>query len=157
MGADFKYSADLLCPENMKSGYTLRDDTDFDDVFSGESPIRNGDQGPVVEKLQRGLLAVGYELPRFGADGHFGAETESVVRAFQRDSGLRVDGVVGSNSMAVLDSLVRTVDSSYHDETEKNLGRIVDGVGNSSAILLFDGADALFGRRSEVEDSDDER
>lgn len=40
-------------------------------------------------------------------------------------------------------------------ETENNLGRIFDAVAGSGAILYFDEADALFGRRSDVRDSHD--
>ncbi len=45
--------------------------------------------------------------------------------------------------------------SKYIGETEKNLGRICDGAKNSGAVLLFDEADALFGKRSEVADAHD--
>jgi SpoVK/Ycf46/Vps4 family AAA+-type ATPase len=45
--------------------------------------------------------------------------------------------------------------SKYIGETEKNLRRIFDTAEASGAILLFDEADALFGRRSEVKDSHD--
>ena len=45
--------------------------------------------------------------------------------------------------------------SKYIGETEKNLRRIFDGAEDSGAILLFDEADALFGKRSEVKDSHD--
>jgi len=45
--------------------------------------------------------------------------------------------------------------SKYIGETEKNLGRVFDGAEDSAAILLFDEADALFGKRSEVRDSHD--
>ncbi len=45
--------------------------------------------------------------------------------------------------------------SKYIGETEKNLRRIFDAADQSSAILLFDEADALFGKRSEVRDSHD--
>jgi SpoVK/Ycf46/Vps4 family AAA+-type ATPase len=48
-----------------------------------------------------------------------------------------------------------TIVSKYIGETEKNLGRIFDAAERSSAILFFDEADALFGRRSEVRDSHD--
>ena len=43
----------------------------------------------------------------------------------------------------------------YVGETEKNLGRVFDGAAGSDAILLFDEADALFGKRSEVRDARD--
>ena len=45
--------------------------------------------------------------------------------------------------------------SKYIGETEKNLRRIFDAGEEGGAILLFDEADALFGRRSEVRDSHD--
>ena len=45
--------------------------------------------------------------------------------------------------------------SKYIGETEKNLRRLFDAAETSGAILLFDEADALFGRRSEVKDSHD--
>jgi ATPase family associated with various cellular activities (AAA) len=48
-----------------------------------------------------------------------------------------------------------SVVSKYIGETEKNLRRIFDAAEESSAILLFDEADALFGKRSEVRDSHD--
>jgi hypothetical protein len=45
--------------------------------------------------------------------------------------------------------------SKYIGETEKNLARVFDRVQQTSAILFFDEADALFGKRSDVKDSHD--
>ncbi len=45
--------------------------------------------------------------------------------------------------------------SKYIGETEKNLHKIFDEAEASGAILLFDEADALFGKRTEVKDSHD--
>lgn len=45
--------------------------------------------------------------------------------------------------------------SKYIGETEKNLRRVFDAAESSGAVLLFDEADALFGKRSEVKDSHD--
>nr|WP_206602808.1 ATP-binding protein [Leptolyngbya ohadii] len=45
--------------------------------------------------------------------------------------------------------------SKYIGETEKNLRRLFDAAEAGGAILLFDEADALFGKRSEVKDSHD--
>lgn len=45
--------------------------------------------------------------------------------------------------------------SKYIGETEKNLGRVFDAAEMGGVILLFDEADALFGKRSEVKDSHD--
>ena len=48
-----------------------------------------------------------------------------------------------------------TIVSKYIGETEKNLDRIFAAAEGSNAILFFDEADALFGKRSEVRDSHD--
>ena len=45
--------------------------------------------------------------------------------------------------------------SKYIGETEKNLRKVFDAAEQSGAILFFDEADALFGKRSEVKDSHD--
>jgi SpoVK/Ycf46/Vps4 family AAA+-type ATPase len=45
--------------------------------------------------------------------------------------------------------------SKYIGETEKNLRRVFDAAEEGGAVLLFDEADALFGKRSEVKDSHD--
>lgn len=45
--------------------------------------------------------------------------------------------------------------NKYIGETEKNLRQVFDAAEESGAILLFDEADALFGKRSEVKDSHD--
>jgi ATPase family associated with various cellular activities (AAA) len=50
---------------------------------------------------------------------------------------------------------ISSVVSKYIGETEKNLRRIFDAAESGGAILLFDEADALFGKRSDVKDSHD--
>jgi hypothetical protein len=45
--------------------------------------------------------------------------------------------------------------NKYIGETEKNLARLFDAAEDGAAILFFDEADALFGKRSEVKDSHD--
>jgi SpoVK/Ycf46/Vps4 family AAA+-type ATPase len=48
-----------------------------------------------------------------------------------------------------------TVLSKYIGETERNLGRIFDEARTSNAVLFFDEADALFGKRTQVRDAHD--
>jgi hypothetical protein len=48
-----------------------------------------------------------------------------------------------------------TVVSKYIGETEKQLQKVFDAARSSNAILFFDEADALFGKRSEVSDAHD--
>ena len=45
--------------------------------------------------------------------------------------------------------------SKYIGETEKNLGRVFDAAKKSGAVLFFDEADALFGKRTNVKDGHD--
>jgi hypothetical protein len=45
--------------------------------------------------------------------------------------------------------------SKYIGETEKNLRRVFDAADHGAAVLLFDEADALFGKRTEIRDSHD--
>jgi hypothetical protein len=45
--------------------------------------------------------------------------------------------------------------SKYIGETEKNLKRVFDAAEEGGVVLLFDEADALFGKRSDVKDSHD--
>lgn len=50
--------------------------------------------------------------------------------------------------------LSRVIDK-YIGETEKNLGKIFDEAGRAQAVLLFDEADSLFAKRTEVKSSND--
>lgn len=59
------------------------------------SILSKGSKGNEVKTLQRLLLALGYEMNGYGADGSFGGATEQAVKKFQKDRGLSVDGMVG--------------------------------------------------------------
>ena len=60
--------------------------------------IKNGASGDAVKAIQWALQELGYSLSKYGVDGKFGAETEAAVRQFQRDTGISVDGIVGTNT-----------------------------------------------------------
>lgn len=67
--------------------------------------LRHGDKGKYVEKLQNGLMDIGFHLPKFGADGDFGSETKNTVIDFQNEFDLQIDGVVGQQTMGTLDDI----------------------------------------------------
>ncbi len=67
--------------------------------------LSKGDTGEAVRVLQNKLLALGYSLPKYGADGSYGAETTAAVVAFQTDKGLVVDGICGPITLAALESV----------------------------------------------------
>lgn len=68
------------------------------------STLQKGSQGNLVKIAQAKLIAKEYNLPKYGVDGDFGAETELVVKALQKDAGLVVDGIIGVKTWAVLNS-----------------------------------------------------
>ena len=67
---------------------------------------------------------------------------------------VRMEEDVGGKSRSARVDLDAVV-SQYIGETEKNLSRVFEAAEAGSTLLLFDEADALFGRRSEVKDSHD--
>jgi peptidoglycan L-alanyl-D-glutamate endopeptidase CwlK len=62
--------------------------------------VKRGSQGPDVKKLQKKLLAQGFNPGQI--DGSFGPGTEAAVMAFQRSESLLPDGVVGPRTAAAL-------------------------------------------------------
>ncbi|NEP89382.1 MAG: hypothetical protein F6K18_22510 [Okeania sp. SIO2C2] len=60
-----------------------------------------GSRGHKVSKLQHQLGMMGY-FHHHRATGYFGPKTKYAVKAFQRDHGLRPDGIVGRHTRAAL-------------------------------------------------------
>lgn len=81
----------------------------------------------------------------------------SVLFAGESGTGKTMAAEVIANELALM--LYRidlsAVVSKYIGETEKNLRKLFDAAEDGGAILFFDEADALFGKRSEVRDSHD--
>ena len=66
--------------------------------------LRRGDKGEYVRIAQTELFEKGYDLGKCGIDGDFGKATEAAVKKIQKDNGLKVDGIIGSATWAVLDA-----------------------------------------------------
>ena len=60
--------------------------------------LKKGAKGPVVKYAQQLLMDHGYSLPKYGADGDYGSETVSAVKAFQKANGLTTDGIIGKKT-----------------------------------------------------------
>lgn len=67
--------------------------------------LKFGSRGTDVKFLQSMLLQLGEKLPKYGADGDFGRETEAAVKSFQKQNKLEVDGIVGPITWAKIDEL----------------------------------------------------
>ncbi len=100
---------------------------------------------------------------RFSSDR---LETLRAVAA-QRTGAVLLTGPSGSGKTQAAEGLASTIGSDllrvdigrvvsrFVGETEKNLDRLFATAAASGAVLFFDEADALFGKRSDVEDSHD--
>ena len=71
-------------------------------------PLRSGSRGDGVKLIQASLIDLGYPMPvstrrQQGPDGIYGGETTGKVAHFQRDRGLKDDGITGRNTIAALD------------------------------------------------------
>ena len=89
----------------------------------------------------------------------FEARGRSLTALFAGPSGtgktLAAEVIAGELRVDLLRIDLSQVVSKYIGETEKHLRRVFDMAERSGAVLLFDEADALFGKRSEVRDSHD--
>ena len=72
-----------------------------------------------------------------------------------RNAAAAANAIAGELRVDPLRINLSAVVSKYIGETEKNLKAVFDAAEASGAVLLFDEADALFGKRSEVKDSHD--
>jgi hypothetical protein len=87
------------------------------------------------------------------------ARTQGLKVLFAGESGtgktMAAQVLAGELGLDIFRVDLATVVSKYIGETEKNLEKIFGAADGSNAILFFDEADALFGKRSEVGDSHD--
>ena len=94
--------------------------------------IKIGARGSDVEDIQKKLLDLGYDLPKYGADGQFGSETRDAVEEYQIDNNLSVDGIVGpetSSSLFGATSVKNTTDNRTMDRGDGDRTQTVIFVG----------------------------
>jgi SpoVK/Ycf46/Vps4 family AAA+-type ATPase len=91
--------------------------------------------------------------------GHAGAKGVGVTALFAGPPGtgktMGAEVVAGDLGLDLYTIDLATVVDKYIGETEKNLDRIFNEAEGVNGVLLFDEADALFGKRSEVKDARD--
>ena len=92
-----------------------------------------------VRKIQEDLNTVGYPLV---IDGVEGPKTIAAVRQFQRDNGLKVDGIYGEATAAIMaqrlaaKNMVAPTDARISEETEKAVGVGTVGAGAVGEVIL---------------------
>ena len=96
------------------AGATPGAPTTKDKAGQGASPtalvldVPTGRRGPAVRDVQQALMALGYALPKHGADGIRGPETKIAVSKFQTDNNLTVDGDPGSETVGKLNDILKS-------------------------------------------------
>lgn len=90
-------------PSDTTSNTTTTSPTVATTYYSVRLPLlKMGSEGAAVKSMQQLLLAKGYKLPEHGADGDFGEETDTALKAFQKAKNLEVDGKCGANTWSAL-------------------------------------------------------
>jgi ATP-dependent 26S proteasome regulatory subunit len=114
-----------------------------------------------IEQLQELCQQVRYRTQVFsdwGFDQHLSLG-KGVIALFTGDSGtgktLSAEILAKELGLDLYQVDLSMVVSKYIGETEKNLSRVFTEAQASNAILFFDEADALFGKRSEIKDAHD--
>ena len=102
-GVTYSFDASGVCSSKAASGSS---DTDASDESASTStkqtktedngPLKKGSNGEKVEKLQQRLFDLGYYTGDI--DGDFGEQTEKAFKLFQKQAGLEVDGIAGSDA-----------------------------------------------------------
>lgn len=72
----------------------------FPKISFSATVIKYGSQGDTVSLIQRRLKTWGYYSGN--VDGYFGIQTENAVKEFQRKNGAKVDGIVGTQTAALI-------------------------------------------------------
>lgn len=114
-------------------------------------------KGSDVEMLQELLVQLGYELPKYGADGEYGQETVDAVKAFQTAEGLEVDGKYGQLTHAALmdavadhDASVPPVNEPESEEPTAPAVKMIEIVSKGGNVNVRNGNGSEYARISSV-------
>ncbi|MGI8316699.1 peptidoglycan-binding protein [Halobacillus mangrovi] len=109
---------------------------------SSSAVLKRGDRGEEVKNLQRQLSELGYSLGGYGVDGSFGKITDSAVRAFQKNAGIKVDGIAGPITR-------KKLDESVYPGTPLRAGATGEAVKRIQKVIGVK-TDGLFGQKTEA-------
>lgn len=109
---------------------------------------------PFDAAIVRELRAIASKSrPAAGTRG--GAQHILLVGGHSADRLAAAKAISGDLRAPLLEVDLSAVTGKYIGETEKNIGRLFDDAHKAGAVLFFDEADALFGRRGDVSDAND--
>ncbi len=85
-----------------EGGQRFAGNTTLDATMKGDKALKPGERGEHVERVQQALADMGYGNPETMGKGAFDSATAEGVRRFQRDAGLKPDGMVGRDTLGAL-------------------------------------------------------
>lgn len=111
-----------------------------------EPTLKPGSSGDAVRQLQQALKALGHDPGAI--DGHFGAQTEAAVKAYQQERGLTVDGIVGPATWGNIDEAAEFDEPTLH---KGSTGLPVRRAQKRLTLAGYDtgGVDGIYGTRTE--------
>ena len=92
--------------------------------------LKSGDENANVKLLQQKLIAEGFPMPKYGADGEWGSETTSALTAFQTEKGLNATGKMDDATFMALTGKALTEEQKKAAKKEKTSEAIWEGVGS---------------------------
>ena len=100
---DYLRRGDILCTKTQGHTVVVLSSGSKAEVAPVAQGLSRGDHGSAVSAMQKALLTWDPKcLPKWGADGDFGSETEAALRAFQAAAGLPVTGVYDEETRKAL-------------------------------------------------------
>lgn len=97
----------------------------------GDRELNTGCTGEDVTALQKALIAAGYSLPNYGADGKYGAETTAAVKRFQQAN--RLDDT-GTCNNATVQAILKAAD--IQEDTTQDTP---EGGSEPTYVLILEG------------------
>ncbi|GAA1432281.1 ATP-binding protein [Microlunatus lacustris] len=163
--ASARLSGGPVTPDDLRRGVRAQNTAGLERLARRIEPEVGWDDLVLTPAVARGLREVAararhrdrvlteWRMRRGGGRGH------GVTALFAGDSGtgktMSAEVIAADLGLDLYTVNLATVVDKYIGETEKNLERIFAEAGGVNAVLFFDEADAIFGKRSDVKDAHD--
>lgn len=143
-GPDYLLPGDILLYDNHHATTNITKGK-YAVTPAASTGLRRGDKGADVTTMQRLLMVWRLDcLPKYGADGDFGSETETALRALQKAVGLPINGVYDSTTEKALKSCgkaknVKITGDRVNVRSAPSLTGRVIGIASKDESYLYQG------------------
>lgn len=124
-----------------------------------ERILRKGMSGEDVKEMQEGLIKLGFDLGKYGADGDFGSATETALEAFQAKYALEEDGLYGADTRRVMAEELAKLTENPTEETQPEAETSADPANQytvtGGSVYLWTAPPAMGGSKSRTVHKDE--